>query len=291
MPIGSVLLPLLAGLVFAFAAMAVKRGLAENVSLATMTLLSNIALGLTAMPFALFGGGDLLPTPLWPALVYGVLVAIGNGLVYLALVRGDVSVATPLLGSKVVLVACLAALVLGQQLSLGTWAAVALCVVGLLCLRPSGRVARASMSVTIAASLAAALLFAICDLILQDWAAPLGILSIIPSALMFAALVSLPLVPICLRDVRHSPGGFRAALLASGLNSVQGLLLAGAIALYYDATTTNIIYSTRGVWSVILVVVVGHWFNSSEQRLARSVLGLRVVGAALIVGAVVLARP
>jgi hypothetical protein len=50
----------------------------------------------------------------------------------------------------------------------------------------------------------------------------------------------------------------------------------------------NVLYSTRGLWSVVAVWAVGHWVKSSEQHVGRRVLGWRLCGAALMLSAVVL---
>jgi hypothetical protein len=48
------------------------------------------------------------------------------------------------------------------------------------------------------------------------------------------------------------------------------------------------VYSARGLFSVVLVWAVGHWFSNDEQHLAPGVLRMRFAGAALMVAAIVL---
>jgi hypothetical protein len=47
-------------------------------------------------------------------------------------------------------------------------------------------------------------------------------------------------------------------------------------------------YSSRGLWSVVAVWLVGHWFYNQEQKLGASVLVWRLVGSALLLVAIVL---
>jgi NADH:ubiquinone oxidoreductase subunit 5 (subunit L)/multisubunit Na+/H+ antiporter MnhA subunit len=54
------------------------------------------------------------------------------------------------------------------------------------------------------------------------------------------------------------------------------------------ATSVNILYSLRGLVSVTLVWLIGHWFNNEEQHLAPQVFRFRLVGAALMLAAIVL---
>jgi len=59
-----------------------------------------------------------------------------------------------------------------------------------------------------------------------------------------------------------------------------------AIGAFGDATAMNIVYSIRGLWSVLIVWMVGHWFSNEEQALPSRVLGSRLVGAALMLAAI-----
>lgn len=61
-----------------------------------------------------------------------------------------------------------------------------------------------------------------------------------------------------------------------------------AIVMVGSATAVNIVYSVRGLFSVLLVWLVGHWFTNEEQRLGGHVLQLRLAGAGLMVAAIVL---
>jgi uncharacterized membrane protein len=283
-------LPLIAALSYAFGALVIKRALERGAGIASMTLFGNVALAVAFLPFAWLGPASFWPDPLWPALVYGLLVAVGNLAVFAALIAGDVSVATPILGSKVVVVALLAALVLGQKLGPATWAAVALCLLALLLLRPRIPGRRRALGLSLLASLVAATFFAGADIIVQRFAPHLGFTGLMPAALLVCGLVSLPLLPFCIRERHALRRAARPALLGALLNAGQGVLLSAAIALYHDATATNIIYASRGVFSVLLVIAVGHWFGNRERHLGRRELGLRVVGAALILVAVMLAQ-
>jgi hypothetical protein len=55
-----------------------------------------------------------------------------------------------------------------------------------------------------------------------------------------------------------------------------------------NATATNVLYSSRGLWSVVVVWAVGHWFSNREQQLGASVLRWRLAGALLMITAIAL---
>jgi hypothetical protein len=56
-----------------------------------------------------------------------------------------------------------------------------------------------------------------------------------------------------------------------------------------EATLVNILYATRGMWTVATVWTVGHWFGNDERGQGHAVMGRRLIGSAVLVGAVVLA--
>jgi hypothetical protein len=72
------------------------------------------------------------------------------------------------------------------------------------------------------------------------------------------------------------------------LLSAQALCISYAIAVYREVTKANILYNTRGIWSVVLVWIVGHWFENSEREHGTRVMIRRLAGAALLLSAVFL---
>jgi hypothetical protein len=66
------------------------------------------------------------------------------------------------------------------------------------------------------------------------------------------------------------------------------LLFVTPIAIYGNATMANVLYSARGLWSVVAVWLVGHWFGNRERHLAGDALVWRTVGATLLLAAIVI---
>ncbi len=62
----------------------------------------------------------------------------------------------------------------------------------------------------------------------------------------------------------------------------------GTIAHFGNAAPANVVYSSRGLWTIVLIWVIGHWFTSREQHLGREILLWRLAGAALMMSAIVL---
>ena len=68
----------------------------------------------------------------------------------------------------------------------------------------------------------------------------------------------------------------------------QGLMFMSAVSIYRQVTSANVLYSSRGLWSVVGVWAIGHWFTNREQHLGARVLLWRLVGAVLLMAAIVM---
>src|SRR2546425_4342816 len=106
--------PLACALFYALAAMLLKQAIHFGVGAWRMTVVNSWVMA------AVFSVMLLLPGVPWRELVWyqplcsGLLSLVGNLFAVLALSRGDVSVATPIMGTKVILVALLTMLILDQ---------------------------------------------------------------------------------------------------------------------------------------------------------------------------------
>jgi hypothetical protein len=69
---------------------------------------------------------------------------------------------------------------------------------------------------------------------------------------------------------------------------VQAVVFVSTIAKWGEAAPANVLYSSRGLWTVLLVWLFGHWVKSREQHLGRSILGWRLAGAFFMMSAIVL---
>jgi hypothetical protein len=148
--------------------------------------------------------------------------------------------------------------------------------------------------------------FAVTDVLIQMWAAEFGVLnflSLLFGALALESILVLPLLGFKARpETRHlsifrqtigsltaPPRAWRWIALATSLSAVQALLITGTIANWRDAAGVNVVYGTRGLWSLALVWWAGSWFGNAERRdSGPRVLLARAAGGALILAAVVL---
>lgn len=224
------------------------------------------------------------------AAIAAVFFFTGQVFTFLALSRGDVSVATPVLGTKVILVAGLSALLIGEHLSLRWWLAVLL-TAGATALLGAGR-SRADRAVilrSLAYGVGAAASFALTDVLQQKWARAWGFTHFAPTAFSLVALFSLGLIPFFSKPLSQlPPGAWRWIIPGSGLLALQAVGVAASIVQLGGATLTNILYSSRGIWTVILVWVAGPLLGNDERLQGRAVMLRRLFGAALLVVAIMI---
>lgn len=294
-----ILLPLAAAFVYSAAALLLKRALQGSVDVWRATFAANVMMGLLAAPVLLFvGSSQPQAGAAWYQIVLISTAAVaGQTLNALALSRGDVSVATPLLGAKVILVAGFTVLLIGQSVPWPLWVSAGLAAVAVLLLRGPGESDDAGetsaptrhhhFKFTVVTALSAAACFALVDVMFQKWAGQWGPLRLVPLSFICTAALSVVLVPLFRGRLRDIPPDTRLWLLgAATALGIQALLLTLSIAVYRKATLANIAYSARGLFSVVMVWAVGHWFANREREAGRRAMLSRIAGAATLLAAI-----
>lgn len=285
-----VLIPLCSALVYSFAAMALKRATAGGAGPWRASFVVNWVQAAVFAPIWLFGSGPWLWPNFWAAVLNGLVFFVGQIFTFLALNRGDVSIVTPVLGTKVVFVAILTVVLLRQPLPAVWWVA-ALLTVAATFLLGGGKVkpGQATFRESLINGFSAAFFFSISDIIGQKWAPAWGFEHFAPVMFGTVALLSFALVPQFHAPLRAFPPGiWRWLVPGAVLLSVQAGGIAVAIMKFGQATMVNILYSTRGLWSVVVIWLVGHWFGNEERGHGHAVMLRRMAGAALLLLAVIL---
>jgi drug/metabolite transporter (DMT)-like permease len=283
------ILPLVAAFIYAAAALLLKRSADLGAGVWRTAFVANLVAGLTFQPLLLLGG--TLHGGLWwqPAIV-GLCFVAGQWLMFIALEKGDVSVATPVLGIKILMVAGLVTVLAGEELRWQLWVAAVLATLGIALLnrirKPSAHHYVGRTIVTAGLSAAA---FALFDVLVQEWSPQWGVGRLLPLALGFSAVYSLGFVLQFRAPLTAIPRGTWPWLLGGTcIMALQSLLFVFTLATWRQAAAANVIYSSRGLWTVLLVWLFGHWVKSREQQLGAGVLGWRLAGALLMMGAIVL---
>ncbi|HEY3897990.1 MAG TPA: DMT family transporter [Chthoniobacter sp.] len=222
------------------------------------------------------------------AVLSGAVFFVGQIFTFLAISRGDVSVATPVLGSKVIFVALFSAALGTETISGATWLAVLLTAVATVLLglgHPHAR--RDAIVRSLVYGFSAAAFYAVTDITQQRWVHEWGFSHYVATLFLTVAILSLTLVPL-LRDGRAVPSeSWRWIIAGASVLTVQACGVAWSI-VTIGATSTNVLYNSRGLWSVVLVWTVGHWFGNAERMHGRAVMVRRFAGSLLLLGAILL---
>lgn len=289
-------LPLLASLLYAVGSWGLKLGLRRGARPSMVTALSNLSMAGWSAPLIFFFPGQPNASGFWGAILAGSALFLGRICAIRALSHGDLSHATPLLGTKTVFVAVLTSLFLEDPITPGLMAGAVLTslAVALLSITPTPLAKswwpRKFDRATTFWALLAAFFFALTDIVVQKFARLLGVGWFQP--LMFSTLALLtPLLFIS--RLRH-PSSLQALLPASSRPSTIGgsavigfqtSLVILVIGIFGHATATNVVYAARGLWAVLLEGAAGGGAAAND----RHILILRLTGAALLLAAVALA--
>jgi hypothetical protein len=87
----------------------------------------------------------------------------------------------------------------------------------------------------------------------------------------------------------RSIGATKPLLLAAGFMAAQGLSVTYALGQFGDATRINIVYSLRGLWSVLFAWIAARCFAKSGSGMSRSTLLYRFIGAVMVTLAILIA--
>jgi len=282
------ILALLAGVLYAVAALLIKRSAEQGVGVWRIAFVSNITIAILFQSLWFLGGE--LPWHLWwqPVIIAFGFVA-GQWLTFLSLERGDVSVATPVMGIKILLVAGFVTLFNGETLRPSMWVAAVLATIGIALLNRRGGAEHRNVGFTIITAGMAAATFALFDVLVQNWSPAWGLGTFLPLSIGLGGILSLSFIPRFAGPLIQIPKPAWPWLIAGSLAmGLQSLIFVSTLAHWGQAAQANVMYSSRGLWSVLLVWVVGHWFRSREQLLGGQILGWRLAGAALMMAAIVL---
>ncbi len=272
----------LASVLYTFGVLLLKRATRWHPGAWRTTFICNWVTAALFLPVFGFGGQIPSPSLLWQPAVVGTLFVAGQILSIVALTRGDVSVATPMLGVKILLVAAFSSLVSDEGLNGRVWISAGLATLAVALLGTSGGPGQhRRVGFTLLCSTAAAASYAMFDVLVQHWAPAWGVGRFMPLTMIAGAVVSLALL-IGFDDGLR--GLARPALFWVGWGSLlvglQAVVFTSTIATWGHAAGANVVYSARGLWTVALIWAFGEWFSHAESSRGPRVMFIRLLGAA-----------
>ena len=105
------LLPLAAAILYTLSSMLVKRGFEEGARTTPTFHLANLMGAVLFSPLFFFGDTPVSWHSIYQPLIVGFMIYVGGWLTFMAVNKGDVSLVTPILGTKVIIVAVAAVLI------------------------------------------------------------------------------------------------------------------------------------------------------------------------------------
>ena len=81
---------------------------------------------------------------------------------------------------------------------------------------------------------------------------------------------------------------FWLAILFIGLQTVGFVICLSLFDHPNAAAAINVTFNSRGIWSVVLVWVVGHWFGNLEREQGLKTMSGRLLGALILFAAIAL---
>ncbi len=290
------LFPLFSSVVFVLGMLWVKRAISAGASPWTSTFLSNFWLAGT---WALLGvaRGAVLPVEAWgEAALVGVAFVCGQLFSFLAFQHGDVSVATPVFGVKVIAVAAILALVSDEPIGGRIWVGALLATLGIGVIQAGGgRSGKEKLSAwrttsTILLALASATSLSLFDVGLQLWGRRWGTAAFLPVTFIAAGLLSCGFLPWSDRPRRLRELGIVTPLVVGTLLiAVQAMSMSYSLGRFGDATRINIVYALRGLWAVGLPWLLARALATAEAKVGSKVMLLRLAGALLLTASVIIA--
>ncbi|MCD0462569.1 EamA family transporter [Roseiconus lacunae] len=283
--------PLLASLLFVGGLLFLKRATLAGANPWTVSIVANYW-GAVLFSFFWFTS-DLVVTPglIWQPALVAVFYILGQIGTFSAINYGDVSIAAPLFGIKVLLVAVLLTVIGGQTLPLTIWGAAILATVGIALVQWTGSGKRSRLWYTILSAFAASLSFSIFDVLVQTFCSSehwdTG--RFLPIMFWFVGLYTIVFFKGIQRPLFADPQVRRSLFFGGMLIAMQAICIVFALSAFGDAARVNVVYSMRGIWGVLLAWVTAILFGGSEADLTRRTMATRLGGATLITTSVVIA--
>ena len=283
------LFPFLSSVLYVVGAMFIKQCTGRGAGVWRITFVSNLVSAVMYLPMLWMEGEWPEASRFWQPALAGSLFIAAQAFSFWALQKGDVSVATPVLGLKPVIVALLVVLIIGDKISKQLWISAALSAAGVAMLNATRNARHHHVLATILIALMGGTCFSLFDVLIQKFTGDWDTRRFLPVMFGFVTLYSLAFIPCFSAPLKAIPRpAWKPLAWGAFFLGLQGIIFISSIGTFGDATALNIIFSSRGLWSVVAVWCIGHWFANAEKELGTAVLAKRLIGAALMLAAIVL---
>ena len=287
--------PLFSSVIFVIGMMFAKNAITRGASPWTSTFLANLCL---ALSWAIFGlvRGELLPVSgWWQATLVALAFVLGQMFTYLAFQYGDISVATPIFGVKVLIVAAMISVMADEPVPGRVWIGAFLATVGVGFVQ-AGTSSKSSAIgltpgkavLTVIMALLAGISLSLFDVGLQTWGRHWGAETFLPAMFVATGILSCVFLPWVDRPFRLVElGVIKPLMIGALLMAVQAMSMSYSLSAFGDATRINIVYALRGLWAVVLAWTLARIFGGHEAHHSARVMLMRLAGAVLLTASVI----
>lgn len=281
-------LPLVAAVMYAYGSLYFKEGFEHGITVIHTFVVTNWVMAGVFVPLLLLEAPNSSLLSHLKPLISALSFVVGNLLTFRAIRSGDMSIVVPVMGTKAFFVALSASVFFGKTITTGMWIAAVLAAIGIYVLGRSDRGKGLSPGVVL--TILSSACFGLCDASVQAWAPDYGSKSFMGMTFLFIGLLSIPFLKLADHPLKEADRvGMRALVIGATIIALQGTLVAISVVSFDNATGVNVVYTTRGLWSVILVWWIGHRFRSQEHKQDRKVFLARLSGATVMLAAVAIA--
>ncbi|MEC7224615.1 MAG: DMT family transporter [Verrucomicrobiota bacterium] len=278
------LLPLASAIIYPFASVFLKRAIGEGCGLLRTAFVSNMVLFMVftcALPF-----NEKIPE--WShvgwALIAGLCFFGGQVFTFIAIRHGDVSIQSPMMGVKVIFVAFFSYILKPDEVPALIWIGSILAAAAIFLLGGASLKGFKENSKTVFWSLLACACFGGSDTLAGYRSSEFGEIPFIVIMVTVVAVLSILMIPFFSSPLRSCPKKAIGFAALGGLAiGVQGLILNLSLAYLGQATAMNIIYSTRALWGVLIVWILGTVLGNNEAAVhGNKIMFKRFAGAMLL---------
>jgi drug/metabolite transporter (DMT)-like permease len=287
----SVTLPLLAAFLFALSSVVIKAASNRGVDIWRTCFITNIVVFIAFSPFVLFAKTWPSWAYIWQPAIVALLFVVGQVFTLISVTKGEISVAAPVLGLKIIFVPIFLWVLHIESPHHTLWLASALATIGIVLLNYNDRAGTGSRVVfSVLCAGAGAASYALFDVCVQQFADNWDRSAFLPIMLFMCMIGSVAFLPLFEQPLHAIPRDARIPLLiGSILFAMQSLGIVCAIAFWGHAAAANVLYSTRGLWGLILVWLLGKRLHASDSGLTKRTFFARMAGTLCLLAAVFVA--
>ena len=285
---GLILVPMTSALLYAFGSLFLKQGLQNGSGTIRSLILTNFIMSACFMPTLAWHSGPINWSVVYWPLLTGVCFFGGQAFTVWAIKTGDVSVQTPLMGTKVVFVAAFSMFLAPEPIPLMLWVSAGITAIAVFLLGQSNELNFHAVRKAVILSLIACVFFGATDSLVAAKSTEFGRVPMMVGMMLTLSVCSLGLIPFAQAPLfRLARPAWVPMLAGSVLMGLQALILNVGLSFLGNATTMNVVYSIRGLFGILLVWFVGKRFANRERETAGTrLMQFRFAGALLLMLAI-----